>query len=406
MAVHQRANVIQRESPPDFSLVVGGPVYDFCVRAHLEAPDVALTYRRLLAAVALTWAPLWLLAAIDRHLDRQGAVAAILSLLHDVDVQARLLIALPLLIAAEPFVHQRLTAVVRQFLIRDLVPSDSVARFFALMRSSRRLVRSAGLDIVAVVLTLVGGHYLRNQQASLHLGTWFGRSAGDGVLHLTSAGWWFMFVSLPVFRFLLVRWYVRIIVVWYRFMWSVARLRLRLNVLHPDRAGGLGFITTSALAFVPVLLAQTVLLAAFIAQRTWHDGATVLDFEREIVAALVLLLMLVLLPHTFFAGQLERTWRTGLGDYGLLATRYVDRFRRKWLGSDAAPAAPLLGTGDLQSLADLGTAYGVARDMRLVPVSRSVVVRLTVIIVLPLLPLSLTIVPFHEIVSHMLRLIV
>jgi len=54
----------------------------------------------------------------------------------------------------------------------------------------------------------------------------------------------------------------------------------------------------------------------------------------------------------------------GVGRYMGLATRYVAEFEAKWLGDDIPTDAPLLGSPDLQSLADLANAVSVVKGMR------------------------------------------
>jgi len=105
----------------------------------------------------------------------------------------------------------------------------------------------------------------------------------------------------------------------------------RLNARHPDRTGGLGFLNASPFAFVPILVAETSLVSALIAERIWHQGATLPQFRLEILAVVIFLMLLVLLPQMFCAFQLERAWRTGAAEYGVLGSHYVDSFRRKWL---------------------------------------------------------------------------
>lgn len=67
-------------------------------------------------------------------------------------------------------------------------------------------------------------------------------------LHLTYAGYWHAFVSIPIFQFILVRWYLRLFI-WFQFLWRVSRLNLRLIATHPDRAAGIGFLAASPLPF-------------------------------------------------------------------------------------------------------------------------------------------------------------
>jgi hypothetical protein len=88
-----------------------------------------------------------------------------------------------------------------------------------------------------------------------------------------------------------------------------------------------------------------------------------------------------------------------MSDYSALAERYVNEFDRKWLGADPAPGESLLGTADIQSLADLSNSVSIVRDMRLVPVSPSIVKSLAVAALLPLLPLVLFKYPLADLLT-------
>jgi hypothetical protein len=380
-----------REPRHEFSLAVGGPLYETYLRTHLSDPPLGLVHRRLLVYVLVTWVPLFVLSTLDAR----GANVAV-SFLGDIDAHTRLLIALPLFVAAEPFVHQRISAAVRQFVARGLVAPADLPRFDAAVISSVKLRNSPILEIAVLLIAFVVGHWVWESRVSLNVGTWY---SVDGST-LTPAGGWYAFVSLPVFRFLAFRWFARLVLVWYRFLWRVSRLPLRLNALHPDRTGGLGFLNTSVFAFAPILVANTSLLAAIIAQRIWHEGALLPEFKIEICAVVLLLLLLVLLPQMFFAIQLERAWRTGAGEYGVLGSWYVDAFRQKWLGTHRNTRESLIGSPDIQSLADLANAFDVVRDMYLVPITRNTVLRLGFLIIIPLLPLVLTMIPFEQIVDR------
>ena len=232
---------------------------------HLADPPLGLVHRRLLAYLLITWVPLCLLSAFDAR----GADVTV-SFLRDIDVQTRLLIALPLFVVAEPFVHQRLTASVRQFIDRELIAPADLRRFVNAVVSSLKLRNSPMLEIAVLLVAFIGGQWVWESRVSFNVDTWYNNRAGDEST-LTLAGRWYAFVSLPLFRFLALRWLVRLIVIWYRFLWLVSRIPLRLNALHPDRTGGLGFLNTSTFAFAPFLLANTSLLSGMVAQRIWHE---------------------------------------------------------------------------------------------------------------------------------------
>ena len=48
-------------NPPDFSLVLGGPLYQFFRKAHLEGDHLELLYRRIIVITAIAWLPFALL---------------------------------------------------------------------------------------------------------------------------------------------------------------------------------------------------------------------------------------------------------------------------------------------------------------------------------------------------------
>jgi hypothetical protein len=397
-----RAKAVTDRDPHDFSLVLGGPLYRLYLRTHLAKTSMELVHRRVLAFVLITWAPLAVLSAIDMR----GSDAVTVPFFRDVAAHARLLIALPLLLLAEPVVHERVTGVARQFLDRRLIAPGDLRRFVALIASSVRLTNSGVLEIAILAVAAIGGHWMWMNQISLHVDTWYMEQGADGTRHATLAGRWYMFVSLPVFRFLLLRWYARLLFVWYRFLWLVSRMPLRLNALHPDQTGGLGFLNASVFAFVPVLVAQTTLTSALVAGRIWQEGATLPQFTNELVAVVAFLMLLVLLPQTFFAIQLERAWRAGIGQYGVLASRYVERFRQKWLCTHPLTHERLIGTSDIQSLADLANAFQVIRGMYLVPISKTTVVRLGLAVAAPLLPLTLTMIPFEAMLDRAMKMLI
>jgi hypothetical protein len=70
---------------------------------------------------------------------------------------------------------------------------------------------------------------------------------------------------------------------------------------------------------------------------------------------------------------------------------------------DSSADDELLGTGDIQSLADLGNSYALVRDMRPIPFDMQDILRLAAVTAIPLLPLGLTIFSFEEMVTQILK---
>ena len=380
----------------DFSLVLGGPLYQLFLRSGLAKPPLDLLQRRVLALPLLTWLPLLVLSVLQGQ-----AVAGVeLPFLQDLEAQARFLLALPLLIAAEVLVHRRLAPAVRLFVEKGIVRPEDRKRFDAILASTMGLRNSVAIEVVLIAFVLSAGHYLWQEQLAIQADTWYAAQTPQG-LTWSLAGRCYAWFSLPVFQFILIRWYYRILL-WGQFLWRVSRLDLDLRPAHPDRSGGLGFLGTSTYAFTPLLLGQSVVVSAMIAGRILHEGAQLPAFKYEIAGALVLALLQALGPLLVFVPGLLAAKRRGLRDYGLLADRYVREFDRKWLHGGAAPDEALVGTADIQSLADLGNSFAVVREMRAVPFGNQTVLQLLLVTGLPMLPLGLTMFPLDELIRRVL----
>jgi hypothetical protein len=382
----------------DFSLVLGGPLYKLYLRARLSTPRLGLVRRRVVIVSLVCWLPLLVLSITAGHVF--GSVDV--PFLRDVEVHTRFLLTLPILIVAEFIVHERIVLLIRQFVLRDLIAVENRQRFAQIISSTTRLRNSVLLELVLLVLCFTVGHWVWNERIALKTATWYETNYA-GELHLTAAGYWYEFVSLAIFRFILFRWYYRLFL-WYYFLWRVRGLPLQLNLYHPDRAGGLGFLAGSMFAFAPVLLAHTVFLSGVIYDRILHAGASLLAFRMEIIGSLLALLLLVLIPLCFFVIHLERAQRMAGGEFGLLSSHYVNDFRDKWVQHTSINAEPILGTPDIQALADLGHSYDVISNISLIPFGKDALIRLVAILILPLLPLTLTMVPLKQIVDWILKL--
>jgi hypothetical protein len=225
-----------------------------------------------------------------------------------------------------------------------------------------------------------------------------------GGLKLSLTGMWYGYVSLPIFQFLMMRWYFRIFI-WTRFLWQVSRLDLSLVPTHPDRVGGLGFLSNTVYAFAPLAVAHGGLFAGFIANRIFFLGAALPQFKIEIAVVAVFLLCLVFGPLLLFAPQLAEAKRTGIREYGTLAERYVREFDTKWLRGGAPANEPLVGSGDIQSLADLSNSFEVVRTMRIAPVTKEALLRLVAATLLPVAPLALTMMPLEDLLKRLIGIV-
>ena len=313
-------------TPEDFSLVLGGPLFQLFRRAHLAGDALELVRRRVAIITLFVWLPLLLLSIADGT--AAGQVVAV-PFLFDLDVHARFLVALPLLIVAERIVHERMQIVVGQFTSQGLVTSELRSRFDAAVASAQKLRNSVSAEVLIIAFVYIVGILAWRSYMALEVPTWYAVPEGN-TLHPRLAGWWYLFISLPVFQFILLRWYFRLFI-WTRFLWHVSRLPLAYAPMHPDRMGGIGFLSRIAHAFSPLLLAQGALLAGSLANKILYAGAVLTSFQLEVAAVVAVVVFVVLGPLLVFTLPLAGAKRKGMRDYGHIARRYVDEFDDKWL---------------------------------------------------------------------------
>ncbi|HEV2671407.1 MAG TPA: hypothetical protein VGU74_09955 [Gemmatimonadales bacterium] len=395
MASARSAAAAHLADPRDFSVVLGGPLFQLFRRAHLAGNGLELLRQRVLAITALSWLPL-LILTVWQGLALGTKVPV--PFLRDIEAQARFLLFVPLLIGAELIVHQRLGLVASQFLKRGLVPEDARPRFDAAVATTIRLRNSVVAELAMIALVyVVGLQLVWRQHSALDVATWYATPTAEG-WRFSLAGRWYVYFALPLAQFLLLRWYYRLFI-WARFLWQVSRIDLRLVATHPDRIGGLGFLAVATAAFAPLAVAHGAFLSGWIASRIFLNHAALLDFKVVIIAVAVWMLLLFLGPFLVFSPQLARARRQGERDYGPLAGRYTLEFDAKWVNTNTPPTEPLLGSADIQSLADMGNVYAVVKTMRTTPITRQAVIQLLASTLAPIAPLALTMMPLGEIVK-------
>ena len=211
----------------------GGPPLKLQARIGLVQPGRFHGATRALLFVAITWLPLLILAAVEGNLrGREGGIHFLL----DLGSVGRYVVAGPLMIAGEAVCIRMLGKIVRRLV--ELCETEGVdsTRFLAVLASIRRW-RDAPMAEVVVVLLAFGVSFAVIRAAPpSQLPVWHGAGADRASLSL--AGWWYAVVSLPLLLMLILGWACRLLL-WVRLLVAVARLRLHLVAVHPDKSGGL-----------------------------------------------------------------------------------------------------------------------------------------------------------------------
>lgn len=385
-------------SASDFSLVAGGPLYRLGLRVRLVSAERG-TVEVGFALAFLTWVPLLVLVAV------QGIAfqAPVVRFLHSLGTHVRFLVAIPLFFAAEAWVDPRVRNFVRQLVESRIVTTAELPSFDAAIREATRLRNSTVAELALLALAVATMAAGLRVDLPGQVSTWRTTGAATGP-SLTPAGWWYTVVSLPLFQFLLWRWCWRL-VIWSRFLWRLSRLDLQLVPTHPDLAGGLGFLAAAQTHFATLSFAASAVLSASFAEEIAFAGARVETFVLPVAGIVLVNLAVFLGPLLLFTPQLVAVKRRGLREYGVLAFAYTRGFDAKWVQGGAPREEPLLGTPDIQSLADLAGGFDTVRHMRVVPFGRALVRSLVAAAVTPMLPLLLLRFPLDELLVKGLKLL-
>lgn len=358
-------------------------------------------FKRSLIAILIGWVPLVVLAAVQfLFWSDQSARSFFL----DFAVHARFLMAVPALIFAEAECLPRLGKIVTHFEATGLVVGPDIARFEAAVSSTRRLLASGIGDLVLFVLVYLVVAAVAVYISNDALLPWHRRGA-TGALSLSPAGWWHALVSLPLLLIVFFVWIWRL-ALWTRFLFLMSRLDLRLIAAHPDRVGGLKFVSASLRGFRLISFGCGAVVAGSILNRQVHQGSQPSEFQNLVIGLLVFLVILFAGPMTIFLKKLRETKRRGTFEYGALAISVGQQFEARWLPQRFDPDRHSLEAQDFSATNDLYSVVGNVSEMREVPFTlKDLIGPIGVAASLPFLPLAVLAMPLEVILRGLVKLL-
>lgn len=247
---------LTQQRKENFSFLEGGLFRNAQVKLGLHHSQGKLA----LIGLCFAWLPLAILAAIEGTL--YSGVE--LPLLKDVAMNARLLLALPMLIAIRNIIDIKTTAVIKYF-TESLLDAEGRERMMTItLPRIRKLACSSLTELILMLIVisfmlglLKSGVYSGLQSGST---TWKFIGMADGNV-ISLAGKWAVFVSIPFFQFLLLQWIWRYLM-WMLLMFRFAKAPLKLLPTHADRAGGLGIIILAQRTFNTIFIACSIVIAS------------------------------------------------------------------------------------------------------------------------------------------------
>ena len=306
---------------------------------------------------------------------------------------ARLLVIIPLFFLTESWVAPHMTAFVATIARTGVVPPGAQLALDTEVSRVNRWTNWWWAEALFLLVAVGMGATGSTLQT-------YGVSAADDLSRTALAAFVYFQGGLTVFRFLLFRWCWKL-TLWCWFLWRVSRLDLQLIPGHPDRAGGLGPLEGVHERLTPLVAALSVIECSSLTESISAGTLSATAVYPTLALLLLLDAALFLAPLLVFTDKLWASRTKGVGAYTALSARYVKAFETKWMGGSLPEGEPLLGTADLQSLADLNNAVSVVSSMRWITVGPRLLTMMTLAAAVPLTPLLLFQYPLAELAEQL-----
>lgn len=350
--------------------------------------------RRAFAYALITWLPIVVWVAVAGRAV-SGAVDE--PLLQHFGVNARCLIAIPLLVLAEGMAQAMLHRVLPQFIRAGLV--IDVAAFRRTLEGVKRL-RDRTVPWVVIAAVALAWTVLAPDTHQGHDVRWAEDAAHPGGIGF--GGWWYLYVARPVYLTLALAWLWRIILAFVLFQ-RLAALPLSLVPTHPDRLGGLGFLESIPAGFAFVILALSAVAAAGWGHDVMYHGMNVSALKVPVAAFVALIAVVFLAPLLVFGAPLRRAKRAALLEYGAFVAEHGRKVHRRWIEKKPVEDDALLSAPEIGPVADVQTIYEAVQKMRPLPIGKSTLAAVLVPALIPVLVVVSLQVPIGQLVLQILK---
>ncbi|MGH7726618.1 MAG: hypothetical protein ACREOU_14415 [Candidatus Eiseniibacteriota bacterium] len=364
-----------------------------------RGPIASHPIRSMIVLSLIAWLPPLVLSfAEGRALSGIG-----IPFLVDFPTAVRSLLVIPLLLFAQTLLRRVLPRIVEHLETSGLIRESDRARYESAKEQAveARDSRAAKLIVLGIVFGLAYLNLVR--PVHINPNSWIADPSGPA-FGRSAAGLWQALVAAPIYSYLVVEW-LRRIAIWDRFLFHVSRFDLKLVGSHPDRAGGLGFLSFGQAAFGTVLFALSAGFAASVAGRILFEHDELETHLPVIITVVLIEILAILLPLFFFGPVLRRGRRKAWMDYAHLAGRQSQAFAGHWLGKRPPDDEELRASPDVSTTTDMAGVFDVVAEMGPNALLKRTGIAVAGPAIIPFLPLALTVVPLSEILKALAGLV-
>ena len=330
---------------------------------------------------ALTWLPLFIITLIQNNAINPEIT---MPFLKDYESYGRFLISIPAIFIAEKFINLQTSSSLVHFVESGIISENNVGEYESLLNKYRKLSDSKSLQVVIFIISTLNIFLVKTFWGSLmDFTSWKYDTAGDSI---TAAGYWYMIISLPVLKYLIFRLFCKFLL-WTWFLIKISRMNLNLIAIDPDKSGGLGFLGIVQSSFGFLGFAQAAIASSEVANQVIYNGVPIEDYRFSLLV-IPIVVIVYLSPLFYFSRKLGKLKLDGIMIYSTLTHKYSKLFEDKWIrGNNINDNESILGSGDIQSLADIGATYEVVENIRVIPINLNIFLFMLIMVTIPFIPL-------------------
>jgi hypothetical protein len=373
----------------DYAFASGGILWKVFDRSRFDARSLKQKVLIVFGLVLLCWLPLAALSYLKLGWDQ-----FYLLFLRDIATHVRFLLVLPILLFARRSVNISFNNTIHFFYQTKIVDPENNGQFEKVLTKMEKWRSSKIVDLL-IILLVYSAFYLQGHNRINEHSTYAPWSMVDD--KITSAGWWYVFICLPILQILLYRWLYTILI-WIVFLKNLSKVNLHLSALHPDGVGGLGFLQYTQLSYFPVAMAFSALTAGVMNNVIIFAQASIVDYKIAIGSILLFVLLLFIFPLMLLLPLLAKIKRKYFMQYSLqawpVAREYEEQLKAFSATGEEKP--------DASWHVDMIGSFEKTKEMKTILVDKTLLIAFGAAVILPFLPVMAQQVPLKEILMNLI----
>lgn len=357
---------------------------------------------KVLIPFVICWAPLAIITIYTGHF-WTGNVDT--SFITNFDSQVRFLISLPILILSEKLISSKLGLILNQFKNSGIIKPEDFGTFHQIVEKALHFLKSKWtFTFIIVICYFQVFSVLTYENEYTSILSWqIADVAGEEKLNI--AGKWNALISRPIVFFLFLQWLLRIMV-WGWMLRKISMLNLNLFPIHPDLAGGLGFLGYALRFFSPIAFAISAAIAGNMIDFILIEGIQAKALILPGLAYLLFISLLFTIPLLSFMGKLIEGREKSVFENYDFANGIYRELRLKFSKGYDKVTEEDLKSPDFSAASDLSAVVENALKMKYTPFTLRDLLPLWVMTILPFLAVVLIEVPIHVLFKLILSFLV